>query len=460
MTSPGKVKLGPRSVLLRDDVEKSLYDHIKQMECRMYVLTTLDIRRLAYEIAVKTGVNNPFNETTKMAGKDWLCGCFARHPDLAIKETQATSIARALGFNKATVNEFFQIYRSVLETAQYTLSRVWNMDETGITDVQRPGKLVATKGARHVAKVTSGERGATVTVVCAINAAGYLPPMFIFPRKRMVAVLMNGAPPESVGCCIPNGWIDADLFVKWLEHFAASTNACKENQQIIIMDGHHSHKTLAAITFARSKGIQLLVLPPHCTHRMQPLDTTFFKSLNAGPSSDELPSAGPSSDDHATTDMPADETAASLHTVGCVASTQATRVIRDLIPNISPLPKTSSARSKSRKQDSAAWVSSSPYKNALRRKVKHLSGRVKEAGSRRENDRCLRKQMTITVHAKRFRSDLSSDEDEEWHCLICGEPFSNSRSREVWVQCVLCRDWAHGECTEGNANYICENCCS
>ena len=61
-----------------------------------------------------------------------------------------------------------------------------------------------------------------------------------------------------------------------------------------------------------------------------------------------------------------------------------------------------------------------------------------------------KKEMTITAHAKRFRSDLSSDEDEEWHCLICGESFSNSRSREVWVQCVLCRDWAHRECTEGN----------
>ncbi|KAK2182382.1 hypothetical protein NP493_355g02013 [Ridgeia piscesae] len=114
-----------------------------------------------------------------MADKDWLCG----HPDLSIKNPQATSIPRALGFNKARVNEFFQIYRSVLETAQYTPSRVWNMDGTGITNVQRPGKVVATKGARHVAKeVTSGERGATVTVVCAINAAGgcYLIPMFIF----------------------------------------------------------------------------------------------------------------------------------------------------------------------------------------------------------------------------------------------------------------------------------------
>ena len=30
--------------------------------------------------------------------------------------------------------------------------------------------------------------------------------------------------------------------------------------------------------------------------------------------------------------------------------------------------------------------------------------------------------------------DESSDE-EEWPCLVCGEPFSCSRPREVWVQC-------------------------
>ena len=113
----------------------------------------------------------------------------------------------------------------------------------------------------------------------------------------------------------------------------------------------------------------------------------------AGPSSDEPPSAGPSSDDHATTDMSADETAASLPTVGCVASTPGTTVIRDRIRNISPLPKTLSARSKSRKQESAARVSCRHrrIKTHLRRKVKYLSGRAKEAGSRRGNDRCLRK---------------------------------------------------------------------
>ena len=102
-----------------------------------------------------------------------------------------------------------------------------------------------------------------------MNAVGtYLPPMFIFPRKRMVASLVIGAPYQYVGCRCPNGWTDSGLSVKWLEHFASFTTASVDIPQIVILDGHHSHKTLAAVEYARSRGITLITLPPHCTHKM------------------------------------------------------------------------------------------------------------------------------------------------------------------------------------------------
>ena len=81
--------------------------------------------------------------------------------------------------------------------------------------MQKPGNVIATKGARQVGKLTSGERGATVTVICGMKAAGtYLPPMFIFPRQRMVDRLTVGAPPQSVGHCSSNGWTTSNLFVR------------------------------------------------------------------------------------------------------------------------------------------------------------------------------------------------------------------------------------------------------
>jgi len=39
----------------------------------------------------------------------------------------------------------------------YNPTRVWNMDETGITNVQILSKIVLSKGARNIGRMKSGE---------------------------------------------------------------------------------------------------------------------------------------------------------------------------------------------------------------------------------------------------------------------------------------------------------------
>ena len=70
------------------------------MERALFGLTTNDVRHLAYDFAVKTKVKHPFNTQSQMAGADWLEGFMNRHQDLSIRSPQATSIGRAVGFNK------------------------------------------------------------------------------------------------------------------------------------------------------------------------------------------------------------------------------------------------------------------------------------------------------------------------------------------------------------------------
>ena len=70
------------------------------------------------------------------------------------------------------------------------------------------------------------------------------------------------------------------MFIQWLKHFKANVGPTKEHPVLLILDGHSSHtKNLEAIHFARENGIVMLSLPPHTTHRLQPLDRTFFKPL-------------------------------------------------------------------------------------------------------------------------------------------------------------------------------------
>lgn len=59
---------------------------------------------------------------------------------------------------------------------------------------------------------------------------------------------------------------------------------------------------------------------------------------------------------------------------------------------------------------------------------------------------------------KRKTPDDSSSEEGESLCLVCIEPFGNSRPGETWVQCMICKGWAHEECTPGNSVYIYQNC--
>ena len=48
---------------------------------------------------------------------------------------------------------------------------------------------------------------------------------------------------------------------------------------MLIVDGHSSHVNLAYFDFCYNQKIILIVLPPHSTHRLQPLDVGLFGPL-------------------------------------------------------------------------------------------------------------------------------------------------------------------------------------
>ncbi len=115
----GALALGPMKTALPAATESILRDHITYMEKCLYGLTTIDVRRLAYDIAEKLDVQHNFSVDTKLAGRDRLRGFFKRHKDLAIRRPQGTNIARAVGFNRPKVRQFFDLYRSQLENLEY-----------------------------------------------------------------------------------------------------------------------------------------------------------------------------------------------------------------------------------------------------------------------------------------------------------------------------------------------------
>lgn len=275
--------LGPRTTTFTEDEEKQLVSYLKKMEERLFGLTVMDFRKLAYQWATKLGKQHRFSKEKEMAGRDWVHLFLKRHSSLSIRRPENTSAARAMGFNRVAVNQFFDLLVDVIDKYKLTAEQIWNCDETGVSIVPKTrSKIIAQKGRKQVGALTSAERGATVTVEICFNGVGrYLPPMFIFPRVRLNPELMNDCPPGAWAECHPSGWIQTDIFFNWFKKFAELSGASKESPVLLLLDGHHSHtKNIELIAFARDQGIILLCFPPHCTHRLQPLDVCFMKPLS------------------------------------------------------------------------------------------------------------------------------------------------------------------------------------
>lgn len=74
--------------------------------------------------------------------------------------------------------------QTVLLKYKFEAQRIYNIDETGVTTVQTPSKIVATIGKKQIRALTSAERGVLVTTCIAVNGTGdaiYRPCMLFFP---------------------------------------------------------------------------------------------------------------------------------------------------------------------------------------------------------------------------------------------------------------------------------------
>lgn len=133
---------------------------------------------------------------------------------------------------------------------------------------------MSVKGKKQVGKLTSGERGRNVTVLLSINAAGYqfIPPLFVFPRVRIDNDLKKDTPPGSTFDAQMSGWITKDGFLKWMEACVERVNTTEKSPVLLIIDGHSSHKDLDVILYAKQNHIHMISLPPHTSHKIQPLD--------------------------------------------------------------------------------------------------------------------------------------------------------------------------------------------
>lgn len=263
--------------------ETRLNDYIINC-CKMhYGLTTVQIRKLAYEYAKALNLKYPAKwDENQMAGLEWMRKYRERNANLSLRKPENTSAARSFAFNKTAVQQFYNNLGDVLQRHNFAADRIFNFDESGVSTVLDTPKILAPKSQKQVGQIVSAERGELMTFGAIISASGNtIPPLFVFPRVHYKDHFLEGAPEGSIGAANRSGWINADIFVSVLKHIQKHTLSSKEHPILLLCDNHESHISLQAITYARDNGIIFVSFPPHTSHRLQPLDVGVFGPFKA-----------------------------------------------------------------------------------------------------------------------------------------------------------------------------------
>jgi hypothetical protein len=109
-------------------------------------------------------------------------------------------MARVKVLNKENASGFFDILEKVVAENIIDALRIFSVDESGFSTVQkRAGKVLSKKGKHQIGALTSEEGGVNTTFVCCASASGvFVPLKIIFKQQRNNPSLQVGAPPGNL----------------------------------------------------------------------------------------------------------------------------------------------------------------------------------------------------------------------------------------------------------------------
>ena len=171
-------------------------------------------------------------------------------------------------------------------------SNIYNMDEKGFligicNSMKRIVSLQALLSKKLLGACQDGSREflSLIATICADGTA--LPPALIYQGGS--GDLQNSwledfdhSQEEAYFAASPKGWTNEKLGVSWLTGLFEKHTKRKAGfrKRLLIVDGHNSHVNMRFIEACDERSIILAILPPHATHRLQPLDLKIFSPLS------------------------------------------------------------------------------------------------------------------------------------------------------------------------------------
>ena len=249
------------------------------MDKAFYGLTIMDIRVFVFEYCKRNEIDYSFSREIKVAGEDFVRGLLKRHKDLPLRKPQWVVLNRVFSLNKEAVKRYFDKLEIPLNGHHYEPHQIYNCNETGITTMHNPAKVIAPTRKHCVSSMTVVKKVLLPPYrdVPVMHFVISYPSWWFLKEKMKKTSLTDHAPPATIQGCSENGWVNTKVFLEFIQHSVKNVKKSSVND---IWWSQVPHKIFGSlIDYARENGLFLLSLPPHTTHKLQALDRAVFKPL-------------------------------------------------------------------------------------------------------------------------------------------------------------------------------------
>ena len=206
----------------------------------------------------------------------WLVSFVAEH-GLRIRSPQRIEAVRRKACDRIRIAEWFSRYGQLL--ARYDPDMVLNMDETGLA-TNNKFKVAVPDGCHPI--VPGGkQKDVHLTGVVTISATGRVfTPVVILPALQKLPDELHEFDGRAHFFRSKSGWMTRELFELYCVNLAHELTHLRQilprekrgKRFLLILDGHSSRKSPKAIAYLQQHGIDVLTLPGHSTHVLQPFD--------------------------------------------------------------------------------------------------------------------------------------------------------------------------------------------
>ncbi|KJA15782.1 hypothetical protein HYPSUDRAFT_71833 [Hypholoma sublateritium FD-334 SS-4] len=219
----------------------------------------------------------------KTPSHTWTRSFLSRWPCITLGKPSGLDPKRAIAFNRPVVHHHFELFNGIIKKYGIPYENIYNMDEKGC---QRGGGRKSSsrkyfvpriRRPKYRARSANLELVTIIECVCADGTA--LLPGFVFSGTQFLPEWFQDVDDDICISLSPNGWTNDFLCTEWFKKsFIGQSKARNKSGKpiILVLDGHGSHEKLVMIDLGLSHGIIIFCLPPHTTHKLQPLDVGVF----------------------------------------------------------------------------------------------------------------------------------------------------------------------------------------